>query len=566
MMYPLLTLSDDGTLYAAWYTQKHGKYIYRGVYAICSRDGGASWQTFDGNPLTLPVVDDDSGPAEMISREDSFGVHTILCGFLAKADKLHFTYTVNQSPDQTHYVRYDTGSMHRDLETQPLFAGRAGTRMNNSGFLCADRSVTGSTLYYVTGDRTRLFCFASDDEGTSWYEYAVGDQSYPINKEGWHGIYSIGGYRGLTDDHHIIGTFTEVADFAKTYYEPHSGKAHFFRIQGGLCRAVVASTDYRDGKFNIEFDDVRGQPDKIRFNMGGDQWSAWTAFSEKLSVSLPKQPVTYQLKSRLGVKSKTKNLTDSFSNKSIPDDNQKATKGMAFKPYIILERGDVRAVVVNNEAVDDAVLPGHRAGYSGLASLSHKQRSDNFFVPIYAGLNFEFIHDGSRKDIDILFEPRRAPMAIRQIDDTTAELYQAPTPNWKLESWIRYALLENGTIEMTLECIPHERTFKNNYIGLFFASYINAPESKDIHFSGFSSDNHTGEPRWIQAMTPSHGVLPTHLATDDQRHFLYDDDFPVSLIFNRSNYRYAKPWYYGVSHDMAAVRRGIFNGSSKITK
>src|SRR5262249_53009026 len=57
------------------------------------------------------------------------------------------------------------------------------------------------------------------------------------------------------------------------------------------------------------------------------------------------------------------------------------------KPYAILRRAGVEAVVVNNEAVDDAVLPRHRAGYSGVASLTGAGRKDNLFVPGVAGLN-----------------------------------------------------------------------------------------------------------------------------------------------------------------------------------
>ena len=68
------------------------------------------------------------------------------------------------------------------------------------------------------------------------------------------------------------------------------------------------------------------------------------------------------------------------------------------KPYVILKRGDIEAVVVDNRAVDDDVLPGHRAGYSGIASLKHTQHRENLFVPSYAGLNFEHIHDGTQRD------------------------------------------------------------------------------------------------------------------------------------------------------------------------
>jgi len=223
------------------------------------------------------------------------------------------------------------------------------------------------------------------------------------------------------------------------------------------------------------------------------------------------------------------------------------------KPYVVLERGDVRAVIVNNEAVEDEVLPGHRGGYSGLASLTHRAQDRNLFVPFYAGLNFEHIHDGTVKPRDILFEPRRAPMQIKQIDEYSAELYQPPTPHWQLESWLRYKLLDDGVIELTLECIPRARTFKYDYIGLFFASYIDKPESLDIHFLGRPADEKDAEPRWIRGVTPEHGKLPTHLAAGDNRNFAHDPNFPLTLVFNKSNYRYTEPWYYGVSHGMALV-------------
>lgn len=223
------------------------------------------------------------------------------------------------------------------------------------------------------------------------------------------------------------------------------------------------------------------------------------------------------------------------------------------KPYVVLERAGVRAVVVDNSAVDDDVLPSHRAGYSGLASLTHARRSENLFVPPYAGLNFEHIHDGTAQDRQTLFEPRKEPMQLRMIDDFTCELYQAATSHWKLESSLRYGMLEDGTIEMTLECIPRADTFANGFIGLFWASYIHQPESLDIHFKGHGVDDGRDRTRWIRGVTPAHGTLSTHLAWNDHRDFPHDEDFPLSLVFNRSNYRFREPWYFGVSHGMAFV-------------
>jgi hypothetical protein len=122
-------------------------------------------------------------------------------------------------------------------------------------------------------------------------------------------------------------------------------------------------------------------------------------------------------------------------------------------------------------------------------------------------------------------------------------------------------MLDDGTLEMTLECIPRAKTFRNGYIGLFWASYIHQPESLDIHFRGQTSGSKKSN-EWIRGVTPKHGVLSTHLALDDNRVFKHDADFPLTLAFNRSKHRFAKPWYYGVNHSMALVQ--MFRPQDKI--
>jgi hypothetical protein len=232
--------------------------------------------------------------------------------------------------------------------------------------------------------------------------------------------------------------------------------------------------------------------------------------------------------------------------------NSKIKYTVSESGYHVLRQRAVTAIVVDNGAVDDDVLSDHKKGYSGVASLTHKQRGDNLFVPSYAGLNYEHIHDGTTQERDVLFEPRRAPMELRVVAENIVELYQAPTPTWKLESVLRYEMLKDGTIEMTLECIPRAKTFRNSYIGLFWASYIQQPESLDIHFRG--SDSRDGKPGWIRGVTPSHGVLSTHMSQHDKRQFRHDEDFPLTLAFNRSKHFFTEPWYYAVSHDMAFVQ------------
>lgn len=250
-------------------------------------------------------------------------------------------------------------------------------------------------------------------------------------------------------------------------------------------------------------------------------------------------------------------ISAQFTTLSRPDLNYQVPE----KAYSVIERGDVTMIVANNEAVDDHVLPGHRAGYSGVARLTHRRRPENLFVPAYSGLNFEFIHDGAAHETGLLFEPRRAPMELRVIGPHTVELYQAPTPFWGLESAQRYHLLDDGTIELTIECIPRRASFRNGYIGLFWASYIHQPESLDIHFLGDPESRHA-QPRWVRGITPEHGVRATHRALDDDRDFPHDANFPVKLMFGMSDHRFAQPWYYGVSHGMAFVQ--IFRPEDRV--
>jgi hypothetical protein len=224
------------------------------------------------------------------------------------------------------------------------------------------------------------------------------------------------------------------------------------------------------------------------------------------------------------------------------------------KGYVVLRRGGVEAVVVDNRAVNDAVLPGHAAGYHGIAALRHARQPRNLFVPTYAGLNFEHIHDGTGQPRDILFEPRRAPMELRVLNDHTAELYQRPTPHWGLESCLRYGLLSDGVIEFTFECIPRRDTFKNGYCGLFWASYVDRPESLDIHFRGSPDDGGRGPADWHRGVTPAHGTLATHRGLEDHRIFPHDAAFPLELPFGFSRLRYTEPWYFGLCRGMAFVQ------------
>jgi len=223
--------------------------------------------------------------------------------------------------------------------------------------------------------------------------------------------------------------------------------------------------------------------------------------------------------------------------------------------HAILRRGEVTAIIVDNQAHDlpGKNLPGHRAGYNGVAFLSHGKRTDNLFVPFFSGLNFEHIHDGTTANLKNKFEPRIFPMELRLINEHTVELYQAPTGHWKLESCGRYHLLPDGTIEYTFECIPRETNYARRFIGLFWASYIQKPGNGSIHFRGQHLQRKPPHfPAWIEATSPAHGTASTHPPETDRSALpSIDRNFPLSLVNHPSNYFYSQPFYLGVSRGMA---------------
>ena len=131
-----------------------------------------------------------------------------------------------------------------------------------------------------------------------------------------------------------------------------------------------------------------------------------------------------------------------------------------------LKAGDLTAIVGDNAAEGE-----HRSGYNGVWSLRHASSSRDIFVPAFAGLNLEHIVTGEHlDDSSTFFEPRNAPMSIRQISDTEAELHQPPTPMFHVESWTRFRLIAPHYLDMSFRCVPHESVFPRGYLALFWAS------------------------------------------------------------------------------------------------
>jgi len=219
--YPLLNVSADGALHAAWTTQKHGVYLYRDIHHMLSPDGGMSWKNLDRTSLSPPIVADETGPAMRITLDDEFSAHTWLSNFVVKDGKVHFVYLAQTSPPRQHYMRYDIATGERDVHLQPEFKGETITLSGLDGFFASRSDRPGSPLYCVMQDQGHIACLVSDDNGLTWHDYAKSEEKFRA--------YAIGGSREITDDGYIIGSFT---DTSKENTATHTGsKVYFFKIK-----------------------------------------------------------------------------------------------------------------------------------------------------------------------------------------------------------------------------------------------------------------------------------------------------------------------------------------------
>ena len=288
--YPLSFLDPSGVLHAAWTTQKLGVYLYWDIHYMASDDGARSWRRMDGAPLQIPLPVDDSGPSDRITLDDEFEVHSWLSNLLVKDGKAHFAYAALADSWRQHYVRYDLAAAARDVDLFPIFEGEEIRLASLDGFFASRAGLPEAPLYYVSSAGGRLGCLASDDNGETWYDYAVSEESW--------NPYSIGGARELTAGGAIVGTFT---DYQATEDRDLS-QVHFFRIQAGLSRARLRIDKGADGRQSLRFHEVRGRPREVRFRASGE-WGEWRPFAEDMDADPGGPPAHFQLRSHLGVES-----------------------------------------------------------------------------------------------------------------------------------------------------------------------------------------------------------------------------------------------------------------------
>lgn len=212
-----------------------------------------------------------------------------------------------------------------------------------------------------------------------------------------------------------------------------------------------------------------------------------------------------------------------------------------------IEKGKLKTVFIDNTDLP----PHHKKGYNGIAALYHSDQDSNVFVPSFSGFNLEHIFNGD--SLDPLFEPRLSPMYLYQKSETEVLLYQKPTPVSSAESLVEFKLVAPYYIDFTFQCVLHdEKYLLHDYVGFFFASYINQPADIKIYFQGVAdSRSDQSDDGLVAGYSDEHGVKSTHRSIEDKHDFYFAPEFNVKLANHFSDYRYTKPFFYGRFQNMA---------------
>ncbi|MDH3650953.1 MAG: hypothetical protein OEQ53_14800 [Saprospiraceae bacterium] len=211
--------------------------------------------------------------------------------------------------------------------------------------------------------------------------------------------------------------------------------------------------------------------------------------------------------------------------------------------FAVIESGNLSLTFVDNQRYGQ----DHRAGYNGIAEMTHAEQDSSIFVPQYAGFNLEHIFGGD--SLIELFEPRKFPMKVFQPDRDQVWLYQAPTPLSQMETLTKFKVSAPHYIDVVFRCVVHsDAFFTHDYAGLFWASYIHNPSDKRIYFYG--KETNEEHSKWIKAFSEEHGVNSTHVADRKDGTFYFAPNFNARLASHFSNYQFEDPFYFGRFHNM----------------
>lgn len=368
---------------------------------------------------------------------------------------------------------------------------------------------------------------------------------YPVcNIESYPGVAKAAGAYGLTAkqlqakllDHNPIHRLEPLAKAKVPILHIHGDRDHVVPLEQN---SAELAKNYRRLGGPVETKVIKGQ--------GHNMWQGW--FQHRgLTDFIIDRALATPPKGKEGGDSPSE---DSQEQDSLNAGHQETNdpRGAATSSDFVVVRSENLEVTIGNNKSLTRNGQQHNAGYNGIFSITSTSQPESPFVPAYAGINLEHYFDGSgRQESEVFFEPRHAPMRLRRLSPTVVELYQSTTPVYQVESWTRFSVAANH-IDFSFRCRPHRENYSGDFLGTFWASYLNGPLNKSIYFLDAQSNRES--PVWRQFNTQAHNRDSTVVRNNDTLELEFDAT--DTLFANISPLKFSAPFFYGRFRNMVLI-------------
>ena len=204
---------------------------------------------------------------------------------------------------------------------------------------------------------------------------------------------------------------------------------------------------------------------------------------------------------------------------------------------------------------DTTAFPFERSnGYNGVRQLySRKGPQENIFRSGWgSSLNFEFVFDVSGaamtpRWLDGKNGSPPTPSRLTRLTDNSVRLETfVPEPH-RVDVTTIFTLVPPHYIDLETEIVTRSNGFDGDWLGLFWASYIHAPENKTTYFRGYRKKD--GPVEWIGSLEES-PPNPRVFASETDPLLPTEPDPNGRLFHNIRPTRYAIPLFYGCWRNM----------------
>ncbi|MCZ6675627.1 MAG: hypothetical protein O7E52_00055 [Candidatus Poribacteria bacterium] len=199
---------------------------------------------------------------------------------------------------------------------------------------------------------------------------------------------------------------------------------------------------------------------------------------------------------------------------------------------------------------DRVAFPFERSnGYNGVRQLySRKGPQENIFRSGWgSSLNFEFVFDASGTSmaprwIDGKMGSPPTPSQLTRLDDNSVRLETSVPEPHRVDVSTVFALVAPHYIDLETTIVAQPNAFAGDWLGLFWASYIHAPENRTTCFRG--RRDRDGPVEWIESLEEI-PPNPCVFASETDPLLPVEPNPNGRLFHNIRPIRYVSPMFYG---------------------